>query len=44
MGKLVFDSDEEKDVISRWSWYIPSVNTLNSYDTMEVVKKEKKKK
>lgn len=43
MGKLVFDSDEEKEVISRWSWYIPSVKTLNSYDTMEVVKKEKKK-
>lgn len=44
MGKLVFDTDEERDVVSHWSWYIPSVNTLNSYDTMEVVKKEKKKK
>lgn len=43
MGKLVFDSDEEKEVISHWSWYIPSIKTLNSYDTMEVVKKERTK-
>lgn len=42
-GNLVFDSDEEKDVISRFSFYIPSLKVLNMYDTMEIVKKEKKK-
>lgn len=43
-GKLVFDSDEEKEVISRWSYYIPSLEALNAYNTMEVVKKDKELK
>lgn len=41
-GKLVV-GDEEKEVISHWSIYIPSSEVLNMYDTMEIVKKEKKK-
>lgn len=43
-GNLAFDSEEEKEVISRWSWYIPSLASLKAYDTMEIVKREKKKK
>lgn len=42
-GKLVFDTDEEKDVVSRWSFYIPSFKVLNSYDTMEIVHRKEKK-
>lgn len=42
-GKLVFDNDEEKEVISRWSYYIPSISALNSYDTMEIVHRKEKK-
>lgn len=40
-GVLVV-SDEEKDVISRWSFYVPSLRVLNMYDTMEIVKGGKK--
>lgn len=39
-GKLIV-SDDEKDIISRWSWYIPSNKVLNMYDTMEIVRKKK---
>lgn len=40
-GVLVV-SDDEKDIISRWSWYIPSLKVLNMYDTMEIVKRSSK--
>lgn len=43
-GKLNFDSEEEKEVISRWSWYLPSLASLDAYDTMEIVKRKKKEK
>lgn len=43
-GKLSFESDEQKEVISMWNFYVPSVDVMNSYDTLEVIKKEKKEK
>ena len=42
-GKLAVGTDEEKEVISHWSFYIPSNEVLNMYDTMEIVRKVKKK-
>lgn len=36
-GRLVFDSDQQREVISPFSFYIPSAESLNAYDTMEIV-------
>lgn len=42
-GRLCFDNEEVKDVVSHWSFYIPSLKVLNSYDTMEIVHRKDKK-
>lgn len=41
-GKLCFSSEDEKEVISRFSMYIPSDEVLAAYDTMEIVRRKKK--
>lgn len=41
-GKLCVSSEDEKEVISRFSMYIPSDEVLAAYDTMEIVRRKKK--